>query len=134
MSRPRSLESKRECPEEFICPIMKAIMTDPVITGKGWTYERAAIVAWLARSNIEPMTGERLTSIEMHLIPNRALKHSIDGWKEQNRLEQRAEQKTETRSVPLGQSLFFQTDRSRYMNSHKSSAEMEWINSLRNSK
>ena len=34
-------------PLEFVCPISQHIMTDPVVAADGYTYERAAILAWL---------------------------------------------------------------------------------------
>ena len=34
-------------PDEYTCPITSEIMTDPVSTEDGFTYERAAITEWL---------------------------------------------------------------------------------------
>ena len=34
-------------PDEYLCPITTEIMTDPVTTLDGFTYERAAIAEWL---------------------------------------------------------------------------------------
>lgn len=64
-------------PEHIICPITQAVMKDPVIDINGHTYERWAIERWLAEHNTSPMTGLVTTD---QLIPNRALRESIEEW------------------------------------------------------
>ena len=46
-----------DVPHEFLCPITLDIMTDPVCTCDGHTYERSAIEEHLRKSNISPKTG-----------------------------------------------------------------------------
>ena len=58
--------------EMLCCPITTQEMVDPVLTMDGQTYERAAILAWLAKSATSPMTGEPLQSTR--LVPNVAIK------------------------------------------------------------
>ena len=58
--------------EMLCCPITTQEMVDPVLTMDGQTYERTAILAWLAKSATSPMTGEPLESTR--LIPNVAIK------------------------------------------------------------
>ena len=46
----------------LICPITQELMTDPVFTMDGQTYERTAIEAWLKTHDTAPATGKRLPS------------------------------------------------------------------------
>ena len=55
-------------PDDYICPITAEIMTDPVSTLDGFTYERAAITEWLRTKDTSPKTGATLES--KILIPN----------------------------------------------------------------
>ena len=64
-----------EVPVEFLCPITQDIMTDPVVTTDGHTYERAAIQNWFKRKNTSPVTNERLSS--KTLTPNITLRKLI---------------------------------------------------------
>ncbi len=64
--------------QSFMCPITYEMMSDPVVCADGFTYERSAIEAWLARSLVSPMTGARLSS--RALVPNHALYCMIDAF------------------------------------------------------
>lgn len=64
-----------EPPKEFICPITREIMRDPVVTSDGHTYERVAIAKWFNGRKTSPMTNLPLRSTA--LTPNRALQSSI---------------------------------------------------------
>ena len=57
-----------EVPDDYICPITAEIMTDPVTTADGFTYEREAITEWLRTKDTSPSTGATLES--KTLIPN----------------------------------------------------------------
>ena len=46
----------------LLCPITEQLMTDPVFTMDGQTYERCAIEAWLKTNDTSPVTGKRLPS------------------------------------------------------------------------
>ena len=47
----------------WICPITQCVMTDPVFTADGNTYERAAIERWFAEGHrTAPLTGAALPS------------------------------------------------------------------------
>ena len=59
-----SVEVLKEC----VCPITAEIMTDPVCTSDGFTYERTAITEWLRTKDTSPSTGALLESKK--LIPN----------------------------------------------------------------
>ena len=49
-----------EVPDEYICSITSEIMTDPVTTVDGFTYERYAIEKWLVDHDTSPKTGAQL--------------------------------------------------------------------------
>jgi hypothetical protein len=75
----------------FVCPISMAVMSDPVFTADGHTYEREAIVTWMCDTSQDPtspMTGEPLCS--RALVPNHVLKRAIADWKQHHsQLEQK---------------------------------------------
>ena len=62
-------------PDDYICPITAEIMTDPVCTSDGFTYERTAITEWLLTKDTSPRTGATLES--KTLIPNLSLRSMI---------------------------------------------------------
>ena len=60
-------------PDEYTCPITSEIMTDPVSTEDGFTYERAAITEWLRTKDTSPKTGAKLESkalFQIHSLRN----------------------------------------------------------------
>ena len=63
-------------PAEFLCPITKEVMSDPVMASDGMTYERSAIEGFMhAGSNrLSPITRERMTD---QLFPNVSLRKLI---------------------------------------------------------
>lgn len=67
----------------FYCPITRDVMTDPVETSSGQTFERSAIEKWFADGNkLCPLTMTPLdTSI---LRPNKTLRQSIEEWRDRN--------------------------------------------------
>eukprot|EP00897_Mesotaenium_endlicherianum_P010396 jgi/Mesen1/9385/ME000610S08683 len=78
-SSSRSSSADEDAPEEYICPISREVMTDPVMVATGQTYERCSIQLWLARGHRTcPVTGLALVSVE--LLPNYALRHAIQSW------------------------------------------------------
>ena len=72
-------EDEIEGKDSFICPINQTIMTDPVITPYGTTYERSAILNWLKKNKTDPLTKKKLTA-DM-LITNFALRDAIQEYK-----------------------------------------------------
>ena len=72
---PSQASEAAEVPDDFICPITAEIMTDPVSTSDGFTYERAAITEWLRTKDTSPKTGATLES--KALIPNHSLRSVI---------------------------------------------------------
>ena len=67
-------------PDNYVCPITAEIMTDPVTTLDGFTYEREAITEWLRTKDTSPKTGATLES--KTLIPNYSLRSVIRAFNE----------------------------------------------------
>ncbi|XP_073926988.1 WD repeat, SAM and U-box domain-containing protein 1 isoform X3 [Castor canadensis] len=68
-------------PDEFICPITRELMTDPVIASDGYSYEKEAMENWISKKKrTSPMTNLVLPSVV--LTPNRTLKMAINRWLE----------------------------------------------------
>ncbi|CAJ1953504.1 unnamed protein product [Cylindrotheca closterium] len=76
----RQLVSIPDFPFHLLCPLTHEPLVDPVIDHEGNTYEKTAILEWLAIHPTSPLTRKSLT--EKQLIPNRAIKHAIACWKE----------------------------------------------------
>ena len=72
---PSGASEAAEAPDDYVCPITAEIMTDPVSTVDGFTYERAAITEWLRTKDTSPVTGTTLES--KTLIPNLSLRSMI---------------------------------------------------------
>ena len=53
---------------EYVCPLTAEIMTDPVSTLDGFTYERTVITEWLRTNDTSQSTGAKLES-KRH-VPN----------------------------------------------------------------
>ncbi|XP_068435516.1 WD repeat, SAM and U-box domain-containing protein 1 isoform X2 [Clinocottus analis] len=70
-------------PDEFLCPITRELMREPVIAADGYSYEREAIDAWINTKNrSSPMTN--LPLLTTLLTPNHTLKMAIGRWKTNN--------------------------------------------------
>ncbi|KFV76734.1 WD repeat, SAM and U-box domain-containing protein 1, partial [Struthio camelus australis] len=68
-------------PDEFLCPITRELMKEPVIAADGYSYEKAAMENWLTtKRRSSPMTNLPLPSLL--LTPNRTLKMAISRWLE----------------------------------------------------
>ncbi|KAI8811049.1 Stub1 protein [Cladochytrium replicatum] len=77
------LHDKREVPDAFIGKISFEVMTDPVITPSGITYDRTELMQHLSHIGpFDPLSRKHLT--EKDLIPNLALKEAIDDFLEKN--------------------------------------------------
>src|SRR5436190_10820474 len=80
-----------QIPEEYICPITRALMEDPVQAADGFTYEREAIDRWIREGHYSsPMTGARLA--DGSLITNHTFKALILKFKTQLPKRQRENQ------------------------------------------
>ncbi|NXG35406.1 WSDU1 protein, partial [Dromaius novaehollandiae] len=68
-------------PDEFLCPITRELMKDPVIAADGYSYEKDAMENWINnKRRSSPMTNLPLRSLL--LTPNRTLKMAISRWLE----------------------------------------------------
>ncbi|XP_069080287.1 WD repeat, SAM and U-box domain-containing protein 1 [Pleurodeles waltl] len=68
-------------PDEFLCPITRELMKDPVIASDGYSYEKQAIESWIStKKRSSPMTNLPLQSLV--LTPNRTLKMALNRWSE----------------------------------------------------
>ncbi|KAJ4947916.1 hypothetical protein JOQ06_009945 [Pogonophryne albipinna] len=66
-------------PDEFLCPITRELMREPVIAADGYSYEREAIESWINTKNrSSPMTN--LPLLTTLLTPNHTLKMAIGRW------------------------------------------------------
>lgn len=72
----------RKVPEYLLDNISFTIMTDPVVTKHGQSYDRATILEHLRRSKTDPLTREPMT--EEDLRPNLALKEACEEFLENN--------------------------------------------------
>ena len=71
--------SIHDIPKEFFCPVLMKVMTDPVTTTVGSTYERRAIESWFRRGfNSDPVTGANL--VNNKLVPNTGLREAISSY------------------------------------------------------
>ena len=78
---PSEASKAAEAPDDYMCSITAEIMTDPVSTSDGFTYERAAITEWLRTKDTSPKTGATLES--KALIPIHSLRSMIRAFNEE---------------------------------------------------
>lgn len=85
ITRSVSNVSDNGIPDEYLCPITRELMKDPVMAEDGYTYERSAIQGWINKGkDISPMTSIPLKT--KHLIPNRSLKMLIQHYLESGKV------------------------------------------------
>ncbi|XP_074277465.1 U-box domain-containing protein 17-like [Silene latifolia] len=66
-------------PEDFLCPISRDLMIDPVTLATGQTFDRTAITDWFKQGNLRcPVTRTDLGVII--LIPNKVVQSFISKW------------------------------------------------------
>lgn len=76
-------------PPSYLCPISFHIMDDPVTTSAGSTYDRKAIQWWLNDHDTDPLTKRPIQ--DKLLVPNNALKQTIEDWKKEYRSKLKSE-------------------------------------------
>lgn len=69
-------------PEEFICPITQTLMADPYVDTDGNSYEKEAIMDWLRRKSVSPITRNPMNT--SNVFPNRTLRSLIERFKADN--------------------------------------------------
>lgn len=72
---PYDEEDDEAAPDNFKCPITRAVMVDPVSLADGHTYEKQAITNWLRMHNKSPKTGAVLP--DTRVTPNHVLRSVI---------------------------------------------------------
>lgn len=80
-----SNEIEIDYPYEFTCPIGYNLIKDPVIDEFGYTYDKNNIDEWLKQKKICPLNNKPYNN--SNLVPNRALKESIEKFIEENNLQ-----------------------------------------------
>lgn len=76
-------QSNANLPASFYCPLTMSLMQNPVQDREGNSYEAAAIKRWLEEGNLtSPITRNSL--LRKHLVPNRALRCSIEYFRNRN--------------------------------------------------
>jgi hypothetical protein len=84
-------------PNDFLCPLSKKVMQEPVSTPTGMNYERAPIEEWLRERAYCPVHGTPLRAESLKL--NISLQWKIRYWQRQN--ERMASAKNEEQVAPL---------------------------------
>jgi hypothetical protein len=84
--------------DDLICPITYQIFRDPVIAGDGHTYERAAIVRWIAEHGTSPLTRQPLNINELQ----------ADGYLKNLATQRRSSSTSSNYSINLDQSVLQQ--------------------------
>jgi hypothetical protein len=78
-----SLQTKPSAPSEFFCSLSLQLMTDPVMSINGYTFQRQAILNWLDMGyNICPVTEKPMSMAD--IISDRKLRSRIQRWQEEN--------------------------------------------------
>lgn len=65
-------------PNHFMCPLTLDILRDPVIAPSGYTYERSAILDFIKKYAIDPVTRTPLTPTQLY--PNNNLKDAVSRY------------------------------------------------------
>ncbi|NXL87794.1 WSDU1 protein, partial [Alectura lathami] len=79
--RMKMVSASAPVPDEFLCPITRELMKDPVIAADGYSYEKEAMENWISsKRRSSPMTNLPLHTLM--LTPNRTLKMAISRWQE----------------------------------------------------
>uniref|UniRef100_A0A383V769 U-box domain-containing protein n=1 Tax=Tetradesmus obliquus TaxID=3088 RepID=A0A383V769_TETOB len=76
----RQLED--EAPGEFLCPIGRVLMTDPVCTPSGFTYQRSFLEDFLAKTGHDPARDTPLNASQLY--PNIVMRDQIATWLQQH--------------------------------------------------
>jgi U-box domain len=60
------------------CWPLQEVFRDPVVAADGHSYERAAIVEWLSKSDVSPLTNAALP--HKNLLPNNLLRQMVQDF------------------------------------------------------
>jgi hypothetical protein len=76
---PNQMNVPADTPKEFICELCQRMMSDPVKTVYGNTFEKAVIMDWMSKQgHICPLTGAPLSETDLTPLPE--LKTKIQKW------------------------------------------------------
>jgi hypothetical protein len=78
MTSPTSTSQVSNVPAEYICPLTKIMMVNPLMSKTGHNFERDAILTWVSEQGTCPVTGKAL--LKSDLITNHALRIQIQFW------------------------------------------------------
>ncbi|ESQ31354.1 hypothetical protein EUTSA_v10003938mg [Eutrema salsugineum] len=75
-------QQQQQPPVEFLCPISKSIMSDPVVVSSGQTFERVCVQVCRDLGFVPKLDDDVDDSRPdfSTIIPNRNMKSTIDGW------------------------------------------------------
>ena len=71
-----------EPPADFVCPLTKKVMKEPILFEDGHIYEKTALCTWLGSSYRSPLTEKPIK--DGHYMPDTELKGRIKSWKKQH--------------------------------------------------
>lgn len=71
-------------PAAFLCPISMEIMTQPVVTPSGGSFQRSALLDWIRQHHTDPVSGAPLRSDQV--FPNLAMRDMIHAWANGDRM------------------------------------------------
>ncbi|KAL1190983.1 U-box domain-containing protein 38 [Cardamine amara subsp. amara] len=79
-----SRQQEQQPPVEFLCPISKSVMSDPVVVSSGQTFERVSVqvcrdLGFIPKLNDDDDDEDSLPDFS-NIIPNRNMKSTIDTW------------------------------------------------------
>eukprot|EP01083_Nonionella_stella_P310630 1104467_1 len=77
-NKEENVDKNKQIPKEYLCPITKQIMQDPVIAFDGHNYDRNAIESYLKIHQTSPITGA--TADYLIVFPNHKLKTDISQY------------------------------------------------------
>eukprot|EP00935_MAST-01C_sp_MAST-1C-sp1_P001750 g1750.t1 len=77
-----SLKPGIEVPDDYLCPITRELMVDPVIAADGFAYEREAIERWVQTKKSSPKTNLALN--HTMFAPHTNLSEQIEGYLREN--------------------------------------------------
>lgn len=72
-------------PLEYLCPITREVMDDPVLAADGHSYDRNSIQQWLETKKTSPITNKILGS--KSLTPNLQLRKDIAQWRQNTQMQ-----------------------------------------------
>lgn len=91
-------------PTAYLCPISFEVMSDPVSTDDGHSYERKNIVQWFRMGHrTSPLTNEPIR--DATLRRNHALRSAIAEWDERRPLRDRLRSPVNVQSLPRARAL-----------------------------